>query len=248
MRVTSPSVTTGPPPIGLLAERFPPGLVAGVVAAEGAHELRRRRLPAPLMVYLNLALWLRPGLGYAAVLDELLAVLPPRCLIGARQATSTSIAAARVRLGPDVMRRLFAQFPDPVAAGGGREWVVAPIRVAVPASPDNRLAFGDTPLWLRMLVCRASGFVGGATWTDRFPAGIITPGDRLIVDSRAGGGFLRGAAASGALVLTAAPRPVPLVEARSRGAEGVVAELWSLLCLRQARISPFRAGRASRTV
>ena len=44
--------------IGVLTRAFPPELVDQVIEAAGTREQRRRLLPARLMVYFVLALWL----------------------------------------------------------------------------------------------------------------------------------------------------------------------------------------------
>src|SRR5260370_31889273 len=47
--------------VGVLTRAFPPDLVDEVIEATGTRELRRRLLPARLMVYFVLALWLFRG-------------------------------------------------------------------------------------------------------------------------------------------------------------------------------------------
>ena len=56
--------------IGALTRTFPPELVDAVVAATGTREVRRRLLPARLVVYFVLALWLFRGrnCGYGQVM------------------------------------------------------------------------------------------------------------------------------------------------------------------------------------
>ena len=59
--------------IGVLTRAFPPELVDEVVKATGTREQRRRLLPARLMVYFVLALWLFRGrnCGYGQVMLKL---------------------------------------------------------------------------------------------------------------------------------------------------------------------------------
>ena len=59
--------------IGVLTRAFPPELVDEVVGATGTREQRRRLLPARLMVYFVLALWLFRGrnCGYGQVMAKL---------------------------------------------------------------------------------------------------------------------------------------------------------------------------------
>src|SRR5258705_5213047 len=59
--------------IGVLTRAFPPELVDEAVGATGTREQRRRLLPARLMVYFVLALWLFRGrnCGYGLVMAKL---------------------------------------------------------------------------------------------------------------------------------------------------------------------------------
>ena len=59
--------------IGVLTRAFPPDLVDEVIAVTGTREQRRRLLPARLMVYFVLALWLFRGrnCGYGQVMAKL---------------------------------------------------------------------------------------------------------------------------------------------------------------------------------
>ena len=59
--------------VGVLARVFTPELVDAAVDAAGAREQRRRLLPARLMVYFVLALWLFRGrnCGYGQVMTKL---------------------------------------------------------------------------------------------------------------------------------------------------------------------------------
>jgi len=56
--------------VGALTRTFPPELVDRVVAMTETRELRRRLLPARLVVYFVLALWLfrGPNCGYGRVM------------------------------------------------------------------------------------------------------------------------------------------------------------------------------------
>src|SRR6187397_889447 len=63
--------------VGALTRTFPPALVDRVVAATDTRELRRRLLPARLVVYFVLALWLfrGPNCGYGRVMVKLVDAL-----------------------------------------------------------------------------------------------------------------------------------------------------------------------------
>jgi len=129
--------------IGALTRSFPPELVDRVIAATEAQEERRRLLPARLVMYFVLALWLfrGPNCGYGRVMTKLVdglyhrqrAVLllatgrvDPDGWIDAgvdggrvrrwRQPNISSLSRARAKLGPDPVRFLFEQVAGPVAA------------------------------------------------------------------------------------------------------------------------------------
>jgi len=63
--------------VGALTRTFPPELVDRVVATTDTRELRRRLLPARLVVYFVLALWLfrGPNCGYGRVMVKLVDAL-----------------------------------------------------------------------------------------------------------------------------------------------------------------------------
>jgi hypothetical protein len=282
-----------PFPLAALPQVFPRAMVRAAIDAEAAGERRRRSLPAPLVVYLNLALAALPNHGTEEALALLLAALPARTRAGWRRASSTSITAARRRLGPDVMHHLFAQVATPCATPAA-----AATTLAVPESPDNRAAF--TPdlaarphVHLTALTCPTTGALHAATWTpcrtaetpplaataEGSPAGLASvtadPRDGQAAalvglpspeaDSLNGRpaapapspGLLAGwSPAEAGITCQAGPAALPLElwpgvpVLRSRHAEGVIAEVWSLLCLHQAavalRLSPFRGGPAPR--
>lgn len=140
--------------IGLLATTFPDEMVRAVIEATGKREQRNRALPARLMVYLSMALWLDFGKGYVRVLRNLL-----RGLRWARGGwdgyvvpTDGAISRARDRLGSAPMRALFEATAKPTIPAGHKEvfWrdlrkvVVDGTVFDVPASADNAAAF-DTP-------------------------------------------------------------------------------------------------------
>jgi hypothetical protein len=91
--------------VGVLTRAFPPELVDEVIEVTGTREQRRRLLPARLMVYFVLALWLFRGrnCGYGQVLAKLADGL--YC-----QRRGADLLAGRLAPG------------GRVAAGGGRQW------------------------------------------------------------------------------------------------------------------------------
>ena len=129
--------------IGALTKTFPPELVDHVVDTTGTREIRRRLLPARLVVYFVLALWLFRGrnCGYGRVLSKLVdglyhrrrgqqlldGVLDPAGWVDAGQGRRwrppniSNLARARARLGADPLHMLFEQVAGPVGgpADGG---------------------------------------------------------------------------------------------------------------------------------
>jgi hypothetical protein len=151
--------------VGLLAHPLavPLSLAEAVVDAEGVAERKKRSLPSVLIVYLNLALWLFPDQGMGQCLRELAAGLPQLAREPARwrNAASTSISAARQRVGPGVMRQIFGHLAGPLGGQadlwrGRRVCAVDGTTVKVPDTEENAACFGGPksspfPL-LRLLV------------------------------------------------------------------------------------------------
>src|SRR6187397_1279476 len=122
--------------VGALTRTFPPELVDRVVAATDTRELRRRLLPARLVVYFVLALWLfrGPNCGYGRVMVKLVdalyhrrrgqqlldGVLDPQGWVEAgegrrwRPPNISSLSRARTRLGADPLHMLFDEVAGPV--------------------------------------------------------------------------------------------------------------------------------------
>ena len=158
--------------VGALTRAFPPELVDRVVATTGVREVRRRLLPARLVVYFVLALWLFRGrnCGYGRVLgklvdglyhrrrgEELLAgYYDPQGWVEAgagrrwRPPNISSLSRARARLGSDPLRMLFEQVAGPVGAQGAAGVFCCGLRVVsvdgactdVPDTEDNAEHFG----------------------------------------------------------------------------------------------------------
>lgn len=97
--------------IGLLATVFRDDRVVAAIEAAGVKEQRNRALPARLMVYFALALWLDFGKGYVRVLTGLLTGL--RWARGGwggyTMPTDGAISLARGRLGDKPLKLLFDQ-------------------------------------------------------------------------------------------------------------------------------------------
>jgi hypothetical protein len=158
--------------VGALTRAFPPELVDRVVDATDTRELRRRLLPARLVVYFVLALWLfrGPNCGYGRVLGKLVdalyhrrrgqqllaGVLDPEGWVEAgggrrwRPPNISSLARARARLGADPLHMLFEQVAGPVGADDAAGVFCCGLRVVsmdgsttdVPATKENDAHFG----------------------------------------------------------------------------------------------------------
>ncbi len=144
--------TSGTVSIGLLAQVFPAAVVDAAIGRADAKELRNRALPARLMVYFVIAMWLWSTSGYVRVLRQLLAGLRWAAGNGERIAVpyDGSIAKARARLGDLVMAGLFTGCAGPVGRVGDAEVFFEGLRVcAIDGSvldakptPENLAAFG----------------------------------------------------------------------------------------------------------
>nr|WP_210168012.1 IS4 family transposase [Streptomyces sp. SID4946] len=98
--------------LGVLTKAFPPELVDEAIEATGRREVRRRRLPARVVVYFVLAMCLFRSAGY----EEVLRVLSAGLRRGEWDVPCTAaISRARVRLGPEPLRELFDRVCHPVA-------------------------------------------------------------------------------------------------------------------------------------
>jgi len=158
--------------VGVLTRAFPPELVDEVIEVTGTREQRRRLLPARLMVYFVLALWLFRGrnCGYGQVMakladglyhqrrgaDLLAGELDPGGWVDAgqgrrwRQPNISSLSRGRGKLGSDPVRMLFEQVAGPTGADGAPGVFCCGLRVVsmdgsttdVPDSGKNVAFFG----------------------------------------------------------------------------------------------------------
>ena len=158
--------------VGALTRAFPPELVDRVVGMTDTRELRRRLLPARLVVYFVLALWLfrGPNCGYGRVMVKLVdalyhrrrgqqlleGVLDPDGWVDAgagrrwRPPNISSLSRARMRLGADPLHMLFEQVAGPVGADDAAGVFCCGLRVVsvdgsstdVPNSQENDAYFG----------------------------------------------------------------------------------------------------------
>jgi hypothetical protein len=209
--------------VGLLAHALavPVALAEAAVDAEGVRERKTRSLPSVLIVYLNLALWLFPDQGMGQCLRELAAGLPELARGSAAwpRAASTSISAARERVGPGVMRRIFEQLTGVLGGQDGlwrgrRVCAVDGTTFKVADTDENAAVFGGPrsspfPL-LRLLVlaeCAAKSIIDAVACA--YTAGERSAVHRLLPAFQAGmlvlfdrgfcsHAFFRDAAATGA--------------------------------------------------
>jgi len=93
--------------IGALTRTFSSELVDFAIEEAGARELAVKSLPARLMVYFTLTMWLFTGVGYGGVLREMVEHWPLRRGEKWRPASTGSLTKARARLGAGVLRVLF---------------------------------------------------------------------------------------------------------------------------------------------
>jgi hypothetical protein len=158
--------------VGALTRAFPPELVDRIVATTDTREVRRRLLPARLVMYFVLALWLfrGPNCGYGRVMVKLVdalyhrrrgqqlldGVLDPEGWVEAgagrrwRPPNISSLARARTRLGADPLHMLFDEVAGPVGADGAAGVFCCGLRVVsvdgsttdIPNSPENDEHFG----------------------------------------------------------------------------------------------------------
>ena len=158
--------------VGALTKTFPPELVDRVVNTTDTREVRRRLLPARLVVYFVLALWLFRGrnCGYGRVLSKLVdglyhrrrgrqlldGQLDPAGWVDAGQGRRwrppniSSLSRARARLGADPLHMLFDQVAGPVGADDAAGLFCCGLRVVsmdgsttdVPDTKENDAHFG----------------------------------------------------------------------------------------------------------
>ena len=158
--------------VGALTRAFPPEVVDRVVATTDTREIRRRLLPARLVVYFVLALWLfrGPNCGYGRVMVKLVdtlyhrrrgqqlldGVLDPAGWVQAgegrrwRPPNISSLSRARTRLGADPLHMLFEQVAGPVGAPDAAGVFCCGLRVVsmdgsstdVPDTKENDEYFG----------------------------------------------------------------------------------------------------------
>jgi hypothetical protein len=104
--------------VGLLVRVFPPALVDEVIAAAGRKELRVRSLPARVVAYFVIGLALFAAESYGEVFSQLTSGLSwvSRWRESFRAPSTSALAQARVRLGVEPLKGLFAVAAQPLAS------------------------------------------------------------------------------------------------------------------------------------
>jgi hypothetical protein len=137
--------------LGVLLRSFPPALVDDVLDEVGRREQRQRLLPARLMVYFTLAMWIFRALPYELILAELLRDAPglAPAVTPQEQASAAAIGRARRRLGVEPLRLLFEQGIPPAA-----------VPAAAPFHRLRPLRLGELDLCMPVTPANTSGFPG----------------------------------------------------------------------------------------
>ena len=185
--------------LGVLLRSFPPAQVDLVLEAAERREQRQRLLPARLMVYFTLGMWIFKALSYEQILAEILRNAPGLALPAAAEETASAaaIGRARRRLGVEPLRLLFEQAaggsaaPAPASFRGLRPFWLRRLDAGVPATPANLAGFGLTARTrMSVLIEDSTGRVTAADVADaaelpeRVLAGVGPQDGLLIVDER----------------------------------------------------------------
>jgi hypothetical protein len=107
--------------LGVLAQRISASEVKSAVVDSGRQSVRRRSLPAEMVVLLCMALWLFRDVSYEDTLECLIEAWRWLGLPGGDGATKGAISQARTRLGPEPMKILFERLAVPRAHFPGCE-------------------------------------------------------------------------------------------------------------------------------
>jgi hypothetical protein len=126
----------------MLVRTFRPELMDRLVDRAERRERRRRLLPAQLMMYFALAMWLFGTSSYEEVLAKLTGGLPELFDDVGNLATAAAIARARMRLGVEPLKGLCAHVAASAAQPGAeRVFVLESVAMEVPDTPANRAAY-----------------------------------------------------------------------------------------------------------
>jgi hypothetical protein len=186
----------------MLVQAFRPELMDQLVDKAERRERRRRLLPAQLMMYFALAMWLFGDFSYEEVLAKLTRGLPEMFQDVGDVASAAAIARARKRLGVEPLKALCGhiaasvqygtsvQLGAPVQVGtptqlgalgpGGRRVLAfESLAMEAPDTPANRAAFGASQgkghsldVWLALLTDCRPRVIAAAAITPRREQGV----------------------------------------------------------------------------
>jgi hypothetical protein len=129
-----------------------PETIGSVLTRSGRRSRRIRRLPAPAVVWLVIAIGLWSDLDIPAIWRQVVGTLRSLFLVlnARRPPCKSALSQARARLGPAVMRQLFVATSGPIAVDqtrgafyrGMRVMAIDGVRFEMPDTPANAAAFG----------------------------------------------------------------------------------------------------------
>jgi hypothetical protein len=135
-------------------DRIDPEWIEQAIASGGSIELRRRKMPARVVVWLVIGICLFAGMSFPDVVRRFGLTLPTKRGRAQLDPTSGSIAEARKRLGGEAMKRLFEitsehwrRLPEfePLTFKGLQVCAIDGVNFRVPDTPSNREQFGRPP-------------------------------------------------------------------------------------------------------
>ncbi|GHJ34486.1 transposase [Streptomyces sp. TS71-3] len=163
--------------LGELTQVVPFDLVDEALASAGGPQLRIRRLPSRVVVYLLLAGALFTGLGWSRVWSRLTASLPLRLPAPA----PSSITAAMRRVGPKPLKALFDLVKGPAAVTATQAARFAG-RLVV-AIDGTQIALPDTPANLSVFLKAKAGPNGPAGYPMLRLVALVACGTRTLLDA-----------------------------------------------------------------
>jgi hypothetical protein len=140
------------PLLEALSRYVSPQLVQEVLGRTGRQSRRRRKAPAPAVVWLMLVMGLRSDLDVPAMWRQVCGTMAALlwAVTAGKPPTKSALAQARARLGPRPLRQLFLQTGRPLATARtrGARYQGMPLKAMdgddykVPDTPANAKAFG----------------------------------------------------------------------------------------------------------
>jgi hypothetical protein len=139
--------------LGEMSAAFPLADIEKILEATERQSIRKRKLPAYMMMYLSIALGLMTSVGTRQVLRHLLDEYRERHPWIGPLASEAAITKARQRLGVEPLRLLFQQYVRPIAtrlikSAWYREWRVVSMdgsTLAMLDTEENERRFGRPP-------------------------------------------------------------------------------------------------------